>query len=94
MPQPITVGCLWDGEEVMLATKVEADVRLDSTGIRQTGAELHLTDEKGREHHITGEVIACTNVWFGPTCLREGVAKWTYGDRVGYGVHEHGYNEE
>ena len=26
-------------------------------------------------------------------CLREGYARWTYGDRVGYGVHEHGYTE-
>ncbi len=94
MPQPITVGCLWDGEEVMLVSDIRADVQLDSTGIRQTGVDLRMTDEKGREHHIVGEVLACANVWFGPTCLREGVAKWTYGERVGYGVHEHGYNEE
>lgn len=94
MPQPITVGCLFDGDEVMMATKIDADVKLDATGIRQTAVDLRITDEKGREHHITGEVLACANVWFGPTCLREGFAKWTYGDRVGYGVHEHGYNEE
>ncbi|MEX0683786.1 MAG: hypothetical protein WD904_02170 [Dehalococcoidia bacterium] len=93
MPQPVTVGCLFDGEEVMLTTKVEADVKLDETGIRQTGVDLRITDEKGREHYIVGEVPACANVWFGPTCLREGFAKWTYGERVGYGIHEHGYKE-
>jgi hypothetical protein len=94
MPQPITVGCLFDGEEVVMLTKIEADIKLDKTGIRQVGADLQLTDEKGRQYDITGEVLACANVWFGPTCLREAFAKWTCGDRVGYGVHEHGYNEE
>ena len=43
---------------------------------------------------VIGEMaFASGNVWFGPACLREGYAKWTYGGRVGYGVHEHGYVE-
>jgi hypothetical protein len=94
VPQPITIGCLFDGEQVMMASNIRLETALDETGIRQTGADLSFTDENGREYHITGEVLASANVWFGRTCLREGVAKWTYGDRVGYGVHEHGYNEE
>lgn len=93
MPQPITVGCLFDGKEVMLASKVEVHEVLEDCDTRQTAVELRITDEKGREHHITGEVLSCANVWFGPTCLREGFARYTYGDRVGYGIFEHGYNE-
>lgn len=94
MPQYFYVGCLWDGEEALLTTKVEMDVFEAEAGTRATGVDLRLTDEKGREHHIIGRTaIASGNVWFGPTCLREGYNRWTYGDHVGYGVHEHGYTE-
>jgi hypothetical protein len=95
MPQDIHVGCLWDGEEVMWAPKIDMDVTTTEDGTRAISADVRMTDEKGREHHITGEMaIASGNVWFGGACLREGYARWRYGDRVGYGVHEHGYNEE
>ena len=94
MPQPFYVGCLWDGEEVMWTPKVEMTVKTAESGTRAEGVDLRMTDEKGREHHIIGETaFASGNVWFGPACLREGYAKWTYGDRIGYGVHEHGYVE-
>jgi len=94
MPQPAYVGCLWDGKEVMGLSKIAMDVATTEAGTRATGVDLRMTDEKGREHHVIGETaFASGNVWFGPTCLREGYARWTYGDRVGYGVHEHGYVE-
>jgi hypothetical protein len=94
MPQDFTIGCLWDGKEVMPLQKIEMDVATAEAETRATAADLRITDEKGREHHITGEMaFASGNVWFGPACLREGYARWTYGDRVGYGVHEHGYVE-
>lgn len=94
MPQTGFIGCLWDGNEVMWCMKGEMNVATVEAGTRATGVDLKMTDEKGRDHHITGEMaFASGNVWFGPTCLREGYAKWTSGDRVGYGVHEHGYTE-
>jgi hypothetical protein len=93
-PQDLYVGCLWDGEEVMAASNIRMDVAETEAGTRATGADVRFTDEKGREHAIRGEMaLASANVWFGPTCLREGYARWTWGDRVGYGVHEHGYTE-
>lgn len=94
LPQDLFIGCLWDGEEVVIVPKIEMNVRETEAGTRATGVDLHMTDEKGRAHHIVGQsACASGNVWFGPTCLREGYARWTYGDRVGYGVHEHGYTE-
>jgi hypothetical protein len=93
-PQDLYVGCLWDGEEVMAASNIRMDVAETEAGTRATGADVRFTDEKGREHEIRGEMaLASANVWFGPTCLREGYARWTWGGRVGYGVHEHGYTE-
>ena len=95
MDQDFHIGCLWDGENVMWTPKIEMDVRTTEGGTRALGADVRMTDEKGREHHITGEMaIASGNVWFGPSCLREGYARWTYDGRTGYGVHEHGYTEE
>jgi hypothetical protein len=94
MPQAFHIGCLWDGNEVLALPRIEMDVATVEGETRATGVDLLMTDEKGHEHHITGEMaFASGNVWFGPACLREGYAKWTYGDRVGYGVHEHGYVE-
>lgn len=93
MPQYFYVGCLWDGNEVLGLTKMEMDVTEVEGGTRAKSVEVRITDERGNDHAISGETIACANVWFGPTCLREGFAKWTYGSRVGYGIHEHGYTE-
>jgi hypothetical protein len=75
--------------------KIEMDVATEEGGTRATGVELRATDEKGREHRITGEMAyASGNVWFGKACLREGYARWTYNGRTAYGVHEHGYVED
>lgn len=94
IPQEFHIGCLWDGEELHTVTNIEMDVHEVEGGTRATGVDLVMKDEKGREHRISGQAaIASGNVWFGPTCLREGYNRWTYGDRVGYGVHEHGYTE-
>ena len=40
------------------------------------------------------EVLANAPVWFGRTSLRDGFTRYRYGERVGYGILEHGYFEE
>lgn len=93
-PQDLYIGCVWDGEEVMNAGNIQMDVATAEGGTRATGVDLRFSDEKGRRYEIRGEsAIASGNVWFGPTCLREGYARWKMGDLLGYGVHEHGYTE-
>ncbi|MEO8457732.1 MAG: hypothetical protein ABI559_07975 [Chloroflexota bacterium] len=94
MAQPFHVGCLWDGKQVLALPRIQMDVKTAEGETRATGVEVRATDENGGEHHISGEMaFASGNVWFGPACLREGYAKWTYNGRTGYGVHEHGYVE-
>jgi hypothetical protein len=90
LPVDINLGGIFDGEEVMGLSKVEINEATVEDGTRATGVEIDLTDEKGRRHQISGEMMATGNVWFGPSCLREGFARYTYGDRVGYGILEHG----
>jgi len=92
-PEKVYVGGIWNGEELLSLSKVEMNVPTAEGGTRALGVELRMTDERGREHEVSGEMLASSNVWFGKACLREGFARFTYGDRVGYGVHEHGYNE-
>lgn len=94
LPQPIYLGGLWDGQEVMPLTKVEMDVKTADGGTRQVGVDLRMWDEKGREHHIIGEeVVAIACAWFGRTWCKDGFTRYRYGDRVGYGILEHGYLE-
>ncbi len=95
LPQPIYVGGIWDGKEVMNIAKVEMDVRTTEGGTRQQGVDVTITDERGREHRIAGEeVLAIAPVWFGRTCVRDGFTRYRYGDRVGYGILEHAYLEQ
>jgi hypothetical protein len=91
----IHIGCLWDGQEVMPLTDIALDVRTTDGGTRQTGVDARLTDEHGRRHHIVGEeVLAIAPVCFGRTWLKDGFTRYRLGDRVGYGILEHGYVEE
>ncbi|MEX1254995.1 MAG: hypothetical protein WEE64_11720 [Dehalococcoidia bacterium] len=90
----IFIGGLWDGHEVMDLAEVRMDVRATDGGTRQTGVELHLVDERQREHHIIGEeVLAIAPTRFGQTWCKDGFARYRSGDRVGYGIIELGYIE-
>ena len=90
----IFIGGLWDGKELLNLDEIRMDVRTADDGARQLGVDLHLIDERKREHHIVGEevfVIAPTQ--FGRTWCKDGFARYRYGDRVGYGIIELGYVE-
>ena len=94
-PQDIYVGGLWDGKEVMGLSKIQMDVRTTDGDTRAEGVDLHITDERGRDHHIIGEeVLANAAVWFGRTSLKDGFTRYRYGDRTGYGILEHGFVEQ
>ncbi len=88
------LGGLWDGKAVMGLQQVKMDVQTTDGGTRQLGVDLHLTDERGREHHIIGEeVLAIAPAQFGRTWVKDGFTRYRCGDRLGYGVLEHGYIE-
>ncbi len=94
-PQDIFIGGLWDGKEALNLAKIQMQVQTTDGGTRQLGVDLRLTDERGRDHHIVGEeVLAIASTWFGRTCIKDGFTRYRYGDRVGYGILEHGYREQ
>jgi len=93
-PQDLYRGGLWDGKEVLDLAEVRMEVETTEGGTRQVGVDLHMTDERGREHHIVGEeVLVIAAVQFGQTWIKDGFTRYRYGDRVGYGILEHGYIE-
>jgi hypothetical protein len=90
----VRIGCLWDGRELLSLQELEIEPRTVEGGSRQTGVEAHLTDEHGRAHHIVGEeVVANCPVWMGRTVLKDGITRFRSGDRIGWGIHEHGFIE-
>ena len=91
----VRIGCLWDGRELLALTGIELAVATADGGARQLGVDARLTDERGREHRVVGEeVLVNCPVQFGRTWLKDGITRYRYRDRVGYGIHEHGYVEE
>jgi hypothetical protein len=91
----IHIGCLWDGTEVLELTHIALEVETTDGGARQLGVDARLVDARGREHHVVGEeVLAIAPVRFGGTWLKDGFTRYRLGERVGYGILEHGYVEE
>jgi hypothetical protein len=90
----IFVGCLWDGRELHALSDIAVDVTTTDGGTRQTGVDVRFTDERGRAHRVVGEeVLAVAPVQYGRTWLRDGFTRYRYGERIGYGILEHGYLE-
>ena len=90
----IRIGCLWNGRELLALTAIELDVATADGGARQTGVVARLTDERGGTHEIVGEeVVVNCPVLYGRTWLKDGFTRYRYGDRVGWGILEHGYVE-
>ena len=90
----ITIGCLWNGKELRSLDQIRMDVRTTDGETRQLGVDLDLVDETGAKHHIVGEeVLVNCPVLFGRTWLKDGITRYRYGDRVGYGILEHGYQD-
>ena len=90
----IRVGCLWDGRELLALAGIELAVGTADGGARQLGVDARLTDERGREHHVVGEeVLVNCPVQYGRTWLKDGITRYRCGDRMGFGILEHGYVE-
>jgi hypothetical protein len=91
----IYIACLWDGKQLLDGSDVQLAVETGDGGTRQLGCDLRFRDEHGRAHHIVGEQVLTNCVLqFGKTWLKDGITRYRAGDRVGYGILEHGYLEK
>ena len=90
----IYIGCVWDGRELHALADLDIQSRLTDGGTRQLGVIARGTDERGRQHEFVGEqVLVNVPVQFGRTWLKDGITRYRAGDRIGYGIHELGYQE-
>jgi len=91
----IRIGCLWDGRELLALEHIAIEPRTVEGGTRQVGVTAELVDERGRSHRIVGEqIVANYAVWMGRTVLKDGFARYRWGERIGWGIHEHGFIED
>jgi hypothetical protein len=86
-------GWVWrDGEHASIG---EWDVRtnLEADGLTHRVTEVRATDKRGRVHELHGELLRVAPVAHSrdgqKTVLNEGLARWTYEGRTGYGMAEY-----
>ncbi len=90
----VRIGCVWDGRELLALPAIELEVDTADDGARQRGVTARLTDERGRTHVIVGEeVLVNFPVQYGRTWLKDAVTRYRMGERVGFGILEHGFVE-
>ena len=90
----IYIGALWDGVELHEGREIQLAIKTADGGTRQIGCDWRMRDERGRAYHIVGEqVLTNLIVRFNQTWLKDGITRFRWGTRVGYGIHEHGYLE-
>jgi len=86
-------GWVWkDGAHTSIREwKVTSDVADD--GVTHTATRVHATDKLGRVHELDADVLRVSP---GPagirpdaTIVNEGLARWTYEGRTGYGISEY-----
>lgn len=91
-------GWVWkDGEQTSLSEwRVRTETHPD--GVTQRKCSVTAVDKKGREHLLEAEVMRVFpgGARKGETVVNEGLARWTYEGRTGYGIAEylHQFDED
>ena len=89
------IGSIWNGREFVHATDVQMTLHTTDGGARQTGVEVSLTDERGAVTRVASEALLFNcPVTYGSTWLKDAMIRYRSGDRVGYGILEHGYQDK
>ncbi|HEX5614076.1 MAG TPA: hypothetical protein VFZ83_02875 [Acidimicrobiia bacterium] len=86
-------GWVWDGHEHSSVTDWSVRTELADDGTTHRVTELAITDKRGRVHELRGELLRVaphrTERGDRTTLLNEGLARWTYEGRTGYGIAEY-----
>ena len=83
-------GWVWD--DGRMASVAEWRVRTELAGDGMTHRVVHLdvVDKEGRTYTLRGDVLRVADIGrAGGTMVNEGLARWTYQDRAGYGICEY-----
>jgi hypothetical protein len=88
-------GWMWDGERATSIGHWHLDTELEDDGLTQRVTHLVATDKAGREHHLRGDLLRVARIGRpgqgggASTVVNEGLARWSYNGRTGYGIAEY-----
>jgi hypothetical protein len=86
-------GWVWTGGEHSSIREWKVTSEIADDGVTHTATHVHATDKHGRVHELDADVFRVSP---GPSGIRpdstivnEGLARWTYEGRTGYGISEY-----
>lgn len=86
-------GWVWRNGRAISVARWEITTTLADDGLTQRSLDLRVTDKEGHTHDLHGEVLRIAPL---PnrqgeriTLVNEGLTRWTYEGRVGYGIAEY-----
>lgn len=86
-------GWVWTGGEATSIKEWDVKTELAGDGLTHRATIVRATDKKGRVHELRGEVLRVHGVPHRTgerrTIVNEGLARWTYEGRTGYGIAEY-----
>ncbi|HXW33435.1 MAG TPA: hypothetical protein VEJ87_02580 [Acidimicrobiales bacterium] len=87
-------GWVWDGENATGVTKWDLRTETEEDGITHKETKVIASDKLGRRHELQADILRVASVRSSSssqrsTLLNEGLARWNYCGRTGYGIVEY-----
>lgn len=86
-------GWVWDGAEATSIREWHVNTQLEDDGLTHRVTDVTARDKAGRQHELRGELLRVASLGrrgLGrATVVNEGLARWTYQGRVGFGIAEY-----
>jgi len=86
-------GWVWTGGEHASIREWKVTSEIADDGVTHTATHVHATDKHGRVHELDAEVFRVSpgpaGIRRDSTIVNEGLARWTYEGRTGYGISEY-----
>lgn len=86
-------GWVWTGGEATSVKEWAVKTELEDDGVTHKVSHVTVTDKRGRRHELRADLLRVDpgNAGIRPnaTIVNEGLARWTYEGRTGYGIAEY-----
>lgn len=86
-------GWVWDGDTATSIRRWDVRTELEDDGLTHRVTNVTATDKAGREHELQGDLLRVAAIGraggSGATVVNEGLARFTYDGRTGYGIAEY-----
>jgi len=83
-------GWVWNGDRAASIAEWRVRTELEDDGFTHRVVHLQVVDKSDRTYDLRGDVLRVADIGQGRgTVVNEGLARWTYEDRTGYGICEY-----